>query len=306
MGKVTFIPEECVADFNPEECVADICNEVDEIADEELKRIAAPPVIPAEVLRAAITSDMPPLDPTTARAFRFDRAYQVKHKFALLALYRALVNTLKLGPADIQKWIYKDTMLARLNSLEKKHAGAPATEPDLAAALGWFGKHKYIFDDMDSDAEHAAVASDVKAAPAGSQLAEVSKEVAGWDKLMGDDMDARADKGEYIAYILTRPHVDNKIIMFYSYSDQGPPDEVKTMRADEKGGMSIVRTGQTYAEAIASAEKEYLEALEEKKKREAEEQKKEQMAEVGRWMALGSAIVGASFAAGVLAAMVSH
>uniref|UniRef100_L2FLQ0 Uncharacterized protein n=1 Tax=Colletotrichum fructicola (strain Nara gc5) TaxID=1213859 RepID=L2FLQ0_COLFN len=250
--------------FDAEECVADIRDKVQEVADEELKCIAkerghkqsASSSTPAEALRAAIDSDMPPLDPTMAQAFRFDRAYQVKDKFALLALYRVLVDTLSLDPADIQKWIEKDTMLARLNSLQKKHAGAPATQPDLAAALTCRRRSGL----------HA-------------QLAEVSKEVAGWDKLMGEDMDARAEKGEYIAYILTRPHVDNKVMMFYSYSDQGPPDEVKTMRADEECVMSIVRTGQTYAEAIASAEKEYLEAQEEKSKRKAEEQRKEKVSE---------------------------
>lgn len=214
-----------------------------------------------------------------AQAFRFHRAYQVKDKFALLALYRGLVDTLSLDPADIQKWIEKDTMLARLNGLQKKHAGAPATQPDLAAALTWFGAHKHIFDDLNSDGDKAAIEAAFMAAPAGSQLAEVSKEVAGWDKLMGEDMDARAEKGEYIAYILTRPHVDNKVMMFYSYSDQGPPDEVKTMRADEEGVMSTVRTGQTYAEAIASAEEEYLEAQEKNEKRKAEEQRKEKVSE---------------------------
>ncbi|KAK2765820.1 hypothetical protein CKAH01_15569 [Colletotrichum kahawae] len=278
-------------DFNPEECLADIRIKVQEVADEELKRIAkergqkqpASPVTPVEALRAAINSDMPPLDPTTAQAFRFDRAYLVQDKFALLDLYRVLMHTLNLHPADMQKWIEKDTMLARLNSLQKKHATASDTPTDLTAKLDWFREHKYVFDGIGTDEDQAAVNAAFMAAPAGSELAEVSKEVAGWDKLMGDDMDARAEKGEYIAYILTRPHIDNKIIMFYSYTDQGPPDEVKTMRADEKGVMSIVRVGQTYAEAVASAEKEYLEAQEHKKKREAEEQQRDQVSD---WMDL--------------------
>lgn len=229
------------------------------------------PTTPSEILMAAIDSDMPPSDPITAKAYRFDRAYQVKHRFALLNLYRVLVRNLKIDPGDIRKWIEKDTMLARLDSLQKKHATAPDTPTELAAALDWFLQHKYIFDEIGTDEERIAIDAALMAVPStGSRLARLCEEAADWYNLIREDMDSRFKESTYIAYILTRPHLDNKIIMFYAYNNQGPPDQVNTVRLDGNGVMGIVRTGQTYADAVTSADEEYREVLAEKKSRGVE------------------------------------
>ncbi|KAF6806033.1 hypothetical protein CSOJ01_09099 [Colletotrichum sojae] len=82
------------------------------------------------------------------------------------------------------------------------------------------------------------------------------------------------------------------------------------MRMDADCVTRLARTGQTYAEAVSSAERDYLEAEESKKKREADaaagKQAENQMTEGRRWMAFGSAITGASFVVGVLAAILSN
>ncbi|KAF6818667.1 hypothetical protein CPLU01_13244 [Colletotrichum plurivorum] len=252
--------------------VADLCKAVQRITDEQMDRILKKRggkqsgvahdgfqlTTPAEILRAAIESDMPPLDPITAQAYRFDRAYQVKDMFALLGLYRVLVRTLNLDPVDIQKWIEQDTMIARLDGLQKKHATTTDTPADLAARPDWFLQHKYVFDDIGTEEDHDAVY--------GSGHEGIPLRL----RLMQEDMDARAEDGEYIAYILTRPHVNNKIVMLYSHQEHGPPVEVKTMRMDADRVTRLARTGQTYAEAVSSAERDYLEAQESKKKREAD------------------------------------
>ncbi|KAF6806034.1 hypothetical protein CSOJ01_09100 [Colletotrichum sojae] len=193
--------------------VANLRKTVQKITDEQMDRIV-------KEREGKQSGRYAPLDPVAAQAYRFDRAYQVKDRFALLGLYRVLVRTLNLDPVDIQKWIEQDTMIARLDGLQKKHATATDTPADLAASLDWFLQHKYIFDDVATEKDHDAVMkameAAMKASPAGSDFAKLCQESADSTKLMQEDMDARAENGEYIAYILTRPHVDNKSVMLYS------------------------------------------------------------------------------------------
>ncbi|KAK1638568.1 hypothetical protein BDP81DRAFT_405534 [Colletotrichum phormii] len=228
---------------------------------------------PAEILEAHILAGTLPTNPDTLEAFRFDCVITVADRLALLNLYRYLVLNLGAPTAAIQGWIAegKGTVTARIEKLfpiRKKRTAAAAK------AVKWYLEHRNIFDEIPSNPtaetrkEDAVLEAILNGATPGERIAggvNATREAGVQIRLMEADVAALFEKGDHIAYLITRPHMANEAIIFNPSDratiDEKPPLEIKIIELTADGMCTgVVHVATTIGEAKDYAANAYYEA----------------------------------------------
>ncbi|KAJ0312166.1 hypothetical protein COL5a_001849 [Colletotrichum fioriniae] len=228
----------------------------------------------AEALHAHIESNTVPTDMDVIEAFRFDCVFTMADRRNLLTLYRHLVLDHGVSTAAIQGWIAegKETVTARIEELFQPHRDKIPTVRSIMAEK-WYRKNPHVFDHIGGsrtaeDREKDTVLQAILCgATPGERMAGgvgATREVDTQMRLVEADIMARADKGENIAYLISRPQMANEAIVFAPCNrthDDKLPMKIKIVELTPDGMCTgVLHVAATLDEAKEYATDAYYEA----------------------------------------------
>ncbi|KAK0370139.1 hypothetical protein CLIM01_12499 [Colletotrichum limetticola] len=221
---------------------------------------------PAKALRTHVASNTVPTDMDVIEAFRFNCVFTMADKRNLLILYRHLVLDHGVSTAAIQSWIAegKETVTARIEELFRPHRDKIPTVRSIMAEK-WYRKNPHVFDHIGGSRTEEEREKDtvLQAILCGATPAErmaggfgATREVETRMRLVEADIMARADKGEHIAYLISRPQMVDEAVVFTpcnSTHEDKLPAEIKIVEMTPDG----MCTGVLHVAASLDEAKEY-------------------------------------------------